>query len=423
MYIKAYVCSCKSGLKVAGACVHVATLIYYLSNAKYSSYYSPAEHLNSIFVNIDNQDLPNRPNIIKNQRGKKRIKIESDNEEKKEESLLSIEESKDQSEEPKDPSTESKDPSTESKDPSTESKDPSEEPKDPSTESKNNKITNNEDEKRINLEINNLKNHVPKWGANITYKNQKVFLSNTCTIDNFLFAFWVLYKADNNFLDLQMNDQSKTIIRIVKNIDKLNWDKAREIWVNEIMKYNEDPINNSISLFGSDRERFYSFLHNFQQHSVFQICRQNCDANNTMIYKDSVEIAFQKKKSKVELFSGISGRCSICKSFLTSNIRFQKKPSFIFVQSAYQRIFIHEIPKILTIDGLKYRFLCSTVYKPGHFVSIFDLNGQFFLIDDLDQSVRSLPPFNQNIRKKNKQTNYFYKKANTVSSLYYLYPH
>lgn len=117
------------------------------------------------------------------------------------------------------------------------------------------------------------------------------------------------------------------------------------------------------------------------------------------------------------MFSGISGLCSTCKSVLTSKISFHGKPLFIFVQSAYQRIFIHEIPKSLTINGLGYRFLCSTVYKPGHFVSIFDFNDQFFIIDDLDQSIRPLPPFKP--REKNK-TNYFYKNANTVSSLFYL---
>ena len=276
---------------------------------------------------MDNQEPPNRPNIIKNQRGKTRIKIESENEKKKEDCLLLIEEPKDRSQEPLE----------EPKDPPEEPEDLPEEPNDLSDKS------NNDYEKRIDIEINNLKIHVPKWGATITYKNKKVFLSNTCTIDNFLFAFWILYKSDILFLDLEMNEKSKTIIEIVKNIDKLNWDKAREIWVNEIMNYKEYPINNSISLYGSDRERFYSYLHDFQQHSVFQLCRQNCNANNKIIFNDSVEIAFQKKKGKVELFSGISGRCSICRSSLTSNIRFQKKPSFIFVQSAYQKIFIQEI--------------------------------------------------------------------------------
>jgi hypothetical protein len=144
--------------------------------------------------------------------------------------------------------------------------------------------------------MNNLKKHVPKWGAIITYKKKNVFLSNTCTIDSFLFAFWILFKSDILFLDEEMNEKSKTVIRIVKNIDKLNWDKAREIWVTEIMNYKDYPIPDSISLYGSDRERFYSYLHDFQQHTVFQLCSQNCYANNKIIFKDSEEIAFQKKK-------------------------------------------------------------------------------------------------------------------------------
>jgi len=337
---------------------------------------------------MDKQELPNKSNVIRNKRGKKTIKIENDqgnnNTEKELHFELELLSSDDRND------------------------------KNRQDHQEGNQI------KETHFDMNNLKNHVPKWGANITYKNQKVYLFNTCTIDNFLFAFWILYIKNKNFLNLQMNQTSRTLIRIVKYIDELNWDKAREIWVNDIMKYNEVPINYTISLFGSDRERFYSYLHSFQEHSVTQLCSPNCEDYNKIIYQDSVEISFQKINRKVELFSGISGICSKCKTLLSSRIRFKSKSSFIFVQSAYERIFIHEIPKLLKIDGLQYRFLCSTIYKPGHFVSIFDFNDQFFIVDDLDQSVSLLPPFEPNKSESNETTNYYYKTANTVSSLYYL---
>lgn len=350
--------------------------------------------MNSIFINFDCRDLPNRSNIIRIKRGQfSTIKIENDEYKCKENECKR-------------------------KDLSCKSEYLTEEKAKDSKKAMKKK--KKETIQMDNLEINNLKIHVPKWGANITYKNHKVFLSNTCTIDNFLLALWVLYKKDNNFLNSNMNNKSKTILRIVNNIDQLNWDMAREIWVNDIMKYNEVPIDNTISLFGSDRERFYSYLHIFQEHTVFQLCSQNCDENHKMVYKDSVEISFQKRNNIVELFSGISGKCSKCKSSLTSIIRFKSRPPFLYIQSAYQRIFINEIPKVIQIDGLNYRFLCSTVYKPGHFVSIFDLNQQFFIIDDLDQSVKLLPAFDLKGKNNNKIANYYYKKANTVSSFYYL---
>jgi hypothetical protein len=43
-----------SGLKVTGCCVHVATLIYYLTYGKYADEIKlPGKHLNSIFVNLE----------------------------------------------------------------------------------------------------------------------------------------------------------------------------------------------------------------------------------------------------------------------------------------------------------------------------------------------------------------------------------
>jgi hypothetical protein len=47
--IKGYVCTCRSGLKVIGSCVHIATLIFLLSNKKYVIK-KPGEYLNSIFI-------------------------------------------------------------------------------------------------------------------------------------------------------------------------------------------------------------------------------------------------------------------------------------------------------------------------------------------------------------------------------------
>ena len=61
MLIKAYVCSCRNGLRTSGCCVHVATLIYYLTHARYHSFNSPATHLNRVLINIQNRQHPSKP--------------------------------------------------------------------------------------------------------------------------------------------------------------------------------------------------------------------------------------------------------------------------------------------------------------------------------------------------------------------------
>jgi hypothetical protein len=55
-----------------------------------------------------------------------------------------------------------------------------------------------------------------------------------------------------------------------------------------------------------------------------------------------------------------------------------------------QNIFLDQIPTNLTIDNFNFRLICVTIHKPGHFVSVFNINDTFYLIDDLDQSTTQL---------------------------------
>ena len=72
--IKGYVCSCSSGLRVIGCCVHVASVICFLSNFKYKQLIKlPGEHLNSIFINSKLLDLPNKPRYVRLKRKPKQL--------------------------------------------------------------------------------------------------------------------------------------------------------------------------------------------------------------------------------------------------------------------------------------------------------------------------------------------------------------
>ncbi|RNA44471.1 hypothetical protein BpHYR1_004496, partial [Brachionus plicatilis] len=59
-------------------------------------------------------------------------------------------------------------------------------------------------------------------------------------------------------------------------------------------------------------------------------------------------------------------RCKSCK------LVFEFNPTFLFIKSAEKNIFIHELPDVITCDNRNYNFLCATLNKPGHTVSIFN---------------------------------------------------
>jgi hypothetical protein len=63
-----YACTCKSGRKQVGCCIHSAVLIYYLSNSKYKEIHLPGEHLMSILVDMNRKDLPNQPRYVRHKR-------------------------------------------------------------------------------------------------------------------------------------------------------------------------------------------------------------------------------------------------------------------------------------------------------------------------------------------------------------------
>ena len=88
-------------------------------------------------------------------------------------------------------------------------------------------------------------------------------------------------------------------------------------------------------------------------------------------------------------------KCLECNLFV--NGKFVSKPICLFVEvceKSLNKIKLDDLPLQITIDGVEYSFLCVTVFvNKNHFKSIFRLNGQNYLIDDLKAG------FNKNIPK------------------------
>jgi hypothetical protein len=385
-----------SGRKMAGCCVHVAAVIYYLSFAKYASIKSPGEHLNSIFVNIGEKEPSNSPSYVKNSR------------------QIDIHSIKDQ------PASEKSFGSDRELNQETESVPESE--TDIETESVSEIETDKETESvddTINEIIPDFKAHVPLWGGDIMYRNKPVSVTNTCTIDYYLFSLWVLSKIVPNFIENLPNLKHRDkIIEIISNIESLNWNGAKELWILDVMKYNENVKNNTISLFGSEDNRFLQFLSEYQEHALIQSCNISCRENGKVIREDASKIFFKKSQNVIKLYSGYINYCKKCKKKITSQIRFKKNPSFIFIESMHSNIRFYQIPIYLTIAKIKYRLLCATVHKPGHFESIFNINEFLYLIDDLNQSTTYLTKLNSS-QSIDKNDNLIFESLKVTVCLYF----
>jgi hypothetical protein len=106
---------------------------------------------------------------------------------------------------------------------------------------------------------------------------------NTCTIDNFLFAFWVISKLDQRLIQfLSESDITATLKKIIIEIDNIQWDSARQIWYPEVMK--QKIAKQEISFLGTVQEFFIKFLYHYQQHDTIQQCMEGCLKNKTEVF-------------------------------------------------------------------------------------------------------------------------------------------
>jgi hypothetical protein len=82
-----------------------------------------------------------------------------------------------------------------------------------------------------NAIVSDLTSHIPSWGGFFMYRNKKIQVVNTCTIDCYLFSIWVMSKLIPYFVkNLPQLDETKNIEVILSNIEKGDWNMARQNW-------------------------------------------------------------------------------------------------------------------------------------------------------------------------------------------------
>jgi hypothetical protein len=149
-------------------------------------------------------------------------------------------------------------------------------------------------------------------------------------------------------------------------------------------------ITKKVDFFGEVEQFFLKYMYVFQTHNLVQKCSNDCINNGNMILSEnSGRIGHAKLKHKnVAIVSSYFANCSLCKSRVTCDIRFKYNTLFVFMepQSHFK---IHEIPNQFMIDGKKYLVWCSILHlkRKKHFVAVFNLGGQNFVVDNLNPSV------------------------------------
>jgi hypothetical protein len=104
-----------------------------------------------------------------------------------------------------------------------------------------------------------------------------------------------------------------------------------------------------------------------------------------MLSDNSAIIGFGKlRQNKIAFVSSELNKCLLCKERKTCNIRFKYNNVFVFMEPR-SHFKIQELPKDFELDGKNYLLLCLILHfnRNKHFVSVFSIGGENYLVDYL----------------------------------------
>jgi hypothetical protein len=444
---------------MAGYCAHVIALIYFLSFARYIDYYDAASQLRDYVVNMKKKDNPNKAFMSKQKRRKNSEKFEFKCNEKNkrqkyfddknsrecknkscemlnqnQENIQDLTNNKTNSDKPADSGDTNKENKSDSSNndkmlskPVDEKKDSAEKNKsDSSKRNKNNNIKNKIDVRKNNDQfIQKFKDHIIPWGGEIIYRTRKTKVTNTCTIDYHLLALWAMFNLSPTFLDnFDHLWQTAFLKEIINNIEIYNFNKAKETWIVEILRFNQDE--GSISLFDTQSEVFTDKLADYQSYVTYQMCKHDCPLNDTYMRNgENFHIFFNRDlDGNLLVYTGLTHRCRNCDAMTTPRFVFNTIPTFLFIQSMDNDIYYQEIPKEITFNNVQYSHISTTLHKPdtmfsvAHFIGVFHLFGNDYVVDDLSRSFQILQPYQKSKNYGRSSENDVYNKLRTTFSCY-----
>ncbi len=367
--IKAWGCTCHSGLRTVGCCSHIASIIYFLSYAKYLDEIAiPGKRLiNSIITNeVENDDFCGDmcSDTQKSLKVKSQESFESSST-KKRHDLKEL-------------------------------------------------IAKNASQVKNEIAFKTFTKHIPELGGRIImneddflnnhelYKKcskfDKLEIINSCSIDYFLFAFWCSSKLSSNFSDVlkenaETNYLNKTLVKIVSLIDNLEWNRVKSLWLLIVCRLSPNE-NLKFCTFNTEHQSIVQYFYEYQR---YQFCCLSCAKD---IGPNSTQILLYKTLTDVFINTGFIDICEECFSF--PKAKFLKKPYCLFIETFAEEnvetITIEDVPLSITMDDRVFHFLCGTMWNFDHFTSIFRLNGSYYLIDDTKKMADKKIPKNSEIK-------------------------
>ena len=156
-------------------------------------------------------------------------------------------------------------------------------------------------------------------------------------------------------------------------------------------------------------------MQNYQKPDLIQKCSNDCINDGTNILGEHSDLLhFWKTENSVSIITELTHKCSACRKRVTCEVSFLDNPLFLFIE-ANSHFKINELPQTIKINNKIFKFLCAIIYKPEnlHFVSIFEINNNKYMVDDLVKNQVLLLQTNASANEK-----YFLR--NISSALYYL---
>ncbi len=211
---------------------------------------------------------------------------------------------------------------------------------------------------------------------------------------------WTIFYRAPNFLDnYNLLWQTAFLKEIINNIERKNFNKAKETWIVDILKFNQ--VERSISLYDTQSEVFTDILGDFQSYVTYQLCTVDCPLYNSINrLGEGFHIFFHRDKNNdLQVYTGLTHRCRNCDAVTSTRLVFNTIPTFLFIQSMNYDIFYQEIPRQITLNNIQYSLISCTLLRPGdensvaHFIAVFHLFGRDYLVDDLTRSCDLLEPY------------------------------
>ena len=114
-----------------------------------------------------------------------------------------------------------------------------------------------------------------------------------------MFSLWVIRQLIPNLIQkLPELIETKELDTIIRNMEKKEWNTARQNWYTKIMK--KDLSNTKkIDFIGEVEHFFLRYMYIFQTHNLIQKCSKDCIYNGNMILSDNSSIiGFAKLRQK-----------------------------------------------------------------------------------------------------------------------------